>query len=233
MPRKLNPVYIRRIMAKDVLRGMEVVYLTGYIFNVATTDERLPSQCKCIGINKSGGQLLQIQTDYHGWTTEGKLYCRKCWACLVGMPRDIIRRNWCEGCNAKLYPDDDVWLDSKDSSYTGTRLSYTWGLPFATICNSSRVADTCCPTASCRKAITRIISTRFETVLRTTSHRLSSRLRRTFARLRASPTYRKGTSACTLEEMLAKYDAFLQTNPEWPEVAEQFYLRQETFICNA
>ena len=113
MPRKLNPVYIRRIMAKDVLRGMEVVYLTGYIFNVATTDERLPSQCKCIGINKSGGQLLQIQTDYHGWTTEGKLYCRKCWACLVGMPRDIIRRNWCEGCNAKLYPDDDVWLDSR------------------------------------------------------------------------------------------------------------------------
>ncbi len=46
------------------------------------------------------------------------------------------------------------------------------------------------------------------------------------------PNLSKGRkSDCTLEEMLAKYDTFLQVHPEWPDVAEQFYLRQETSVC--
>ena len=48
MSRKLNPDYMRRIMARDVLRGMEVVYLTGHIFNVSTRDERQPAESICI-----------------------------------------------------------------------------------------------------------------------------------------------------------------------------------------
>ena len=53
MPLILKPDYMYRTMAKDDLRGMEAVYLTGYIFNVATRDERVPVKCKCIGTNKN------------------------------------------------------------------------------------------------------------------------------------------------------------------------------------
>ena len=46
------------------------------------------------------------------------------------------------------------------------------------------------------------------------------------------PNQSKGRrSNRTLEEMLTKYNAFLRANPDWPKVAEEFYLRQETFIC--
>jgi hypothetical protein len=38
-------------------------------------------------------------------------------------------------------------------------------------------------------------------------------------------------SNCTLGELLAKYDAFLQKTPEWPEVITRLYEQQQTFIC--
>ena len=46
------------------------------------------------------------------------------------------------------------------------------------------------------------------------------------------PNLSKGRkSGCDLKETLARYAAFLQANAEWPDAAEQCYLRQPTFVC--
>ncbi len=233
MPRKLNPDYLRRVMAQDELRGMEVVYLTGYIFNVSTTDERLPAKGKCIGTTSKGGQLLQIQTDYHGWTKEGKLYCRKCWASLGTVPREIMRRNWCETCNAKLYSEEDTWLDMR-----GFELYRDWVTRYMRIAVHKYLqciegCEHLLPNGWCMQEDyhkDHIYSVRdgFENDIPPSVVSAPPNLRM----IHGKPNLLKGRkSDRTLEEMLAKYNAFLQVHPEWPEMTQQFYSRQETFIC--
>ena len=87
--------------------------------------------------------MIREQTDYHGWTKEGKLYCRRCWASLAGTPREQMRRNWCEGCNAELYPDDDAWLDMRGFELFRELVKLYMGLAVRKIRNSSRGANTC------------------------------------------------------------------------------------------
>ena len=168
MPRsKLNPDYVRRIMAQDELRGMEVVYLTGYIFNVSTTDERLPAKSKSIGTTSKGGVMVQIQTDYHGWTKEGRLYCRKCWASLGNVPREVMRRNWCETCNVKLYPDDDTWLDMRGFELYRELAKLHMGLAVRKYLQFIGGCEHLSPNGRMREGY-HIISTRFGMVLRMT-----------------------------------------------------------------
>jgi hypothetical protein len=234
MPRKLNPDYIRRVMAKDELRGLEVVYLTGYIFNVAKRDERLPAKCKCVGTNKSGGALVVQLSDYHGWTKEGKLYCRRCWTSLGGTPREIMRRNWCGGCNATLYPDNETWLDMRGFELYRDLAKLYMGLAVRKHAQLIEGCQHLLPNGFMREGYHKdhIYSVRdgFENDISPIVVSSPPNLRM----IEGKPNLSKGRkSACTLEEMLAKHDAFLQANPEWPAVAEQFYLRQETFVCVA
>ncbi len=54
---------------------------------------------------------------YRGWTSLSKLYCVKCWSPIVGVPREMRRRNWCESCHSQLYAaDDEGWLDLQGRS---------------------------------------------------------------------------------------------------------------------
>jgi hypothetical protein len=233
MPPKLNPDYVRRIMAKDELRGMEVVYLTGYIFNVSTRDERLPAESKCVGTTSGGGCLLQIKTDYRGWTKEGKLYCRRCWASLVGTPREIMHRNWCESCTTNLYPEDDTWLDMRGFELYRELVTRFMGLAVRRYLQFIEGCEHLLPNGRMRQGYHKdhIYSVRdaFENDISPFVVSSPPNIRM----IEGKPNISKGRkSTCTLEEMLAKYDAFLQVNPEWPAVTEQSYLYQETFVCD-
>lgn len=232
MPRKLNPAYMRRVMAQDELRGMEAVYLTGLAFNVSTTDERLLAQSKCIGTTSKGGVMVQIQTGYHGWTKEGTLYCNKCWASLVGIPREIMRRNWCETCSAPLYPDDDAWLDMRGFDLYRELVKLYMAIAVRKYLQSIMGCEHLLPNGRMREGYHKdhIYSVRdgFENDIPAFTISAPPNLRM----IEGKPNLSKGRkSACTLEEVLAGYNAFLQVNPEWPEVADKSYLRQETFVC--
>jgi hypothetical protein len=232
MPRKLNPDHIRRIIAQNELRGMEAVYLTGYLFNVAKRDERLPAKSKRIGTNKSGGILIMEMSDYHGWTKAGILYCRRCWAAFAGIPRDVIRRNWCETCNAELYPNDDIWLDMRGFELYRELATLYMGLAVRKYLQSIEGCECFLPNGRIREGFHKdhIYSVRdaFENDVSPFVVSAPSNLRM----IDGKPNLSKGRkSDCTLEAMLAMYDAFLQAHPEWPEGAKNFYLRQETFAC--
>jgi len=108
MPHELNSDYVRRIMQKDVLRGEEVLVVTGEQFGVATQHPTNDRERRQIG--RSAFTIGAF--NYRGWSVAGKLYCAKCWSALVGIPRAILQRNWCDNCNSRLYPaDDGEWLD--------------------------------------------------------------------------------------------------------------------------
>ena len=167
-------------MARDVLRGMEVVYLTGHIFNVSTRDERQPAESICIDAT-SRSCLLQIKDDYRGWTKEGKLYCRRCWAALVGIPREIMRRNWCESCSAKLYPEDDSWLDMRGFELYRELVTRYMGLAVRKYRQLMEGCEHLLPDGACGKDTTRIIFSRFGMALRTTLPHLWFPRHQTFA----------------------------------------------------
>jgi hypothetical protein len=233
MTRKLNPGYIRRIMAKDELRGMEVVYLTGSAFNVSQSDDRLPAESRCVGRTSAGGYRCQIWSDYHGWTKEGKLYCGKCRAPLVGVPREIIRRNWCEACGAQLYPEDDSWLDMRGFDLYRERATIYLGLAVRKYRHLLEGCERLLPNGRMQQGDHKdhIYSVRdgFENDVPPFVISGPPNIRV----IHGGPNQSKGRkSDRTLGEMLARYDVFLRANPEWPELAEQLYLRQETFVCD-
>lgn len=232
MSGNLNPDYVRCLMAKAELRGMEVVYLTGLAFNVAITDERLPAKIKYVGTTSKGDSLHQEQSDYHGWTKEGKLYCRRCWTSLAGIPREIMRRNWCEACGAALYPEDDAWLDMRGFDLYRELVKLYTGLAVRKYLQSIEGCENRLPNGRMREGYHKdhIYSVRdgFEDDISPFAVSAPPNLRM----IQGKPNLSKGRrSDCTLKEMPAKYYAFLQVHPEWPALTEQLYLQQETFIC--
>jgi len=111
MIRKLNPKYMRRIMSKQVITGLEVVFLLSREFGVTDHRDRLRDE------DAENGDCVYGENDedrfnYKGWTKPSQLYCVKCRHLLTGVPRTIVLRNRCDYCGSQLYPDNyDERLD--------------------------------------------------------------------------------------------------------------------------
>ena len=233
MPHKLNPDYIRQIIAKDELRGEEVLYLTNFLFNVSMSNDSLMVDGKWVD-STAADRHSQDRFNYRGWTKIGKLYCRKCWASLIGVPREIIRRNWCESCSGQLYPEDDAWLDKRGFELYREQVTQFMGLAVRKGPQLMEGRENLSPNGRTREGYHKdhIYSVRdaFENGIPPFVVSAPPNIRM----IEGKPNLSKGRkSDCTLEEMLAKYDAFLQVHPEWPGTAQQFYLRQETWVRTA
>lgn len=143
MARLLNPNYIRRTMQKAVLRGLEVVYLTGDPFGVSTSRPGVPDEYETL--IHTPKRHLAIPANYRGWSEPSKLYCRKCWGTLLGIPRDILLANKCGSCGQTLYRDDDARFDQLGYDLYHDRVTAL--MPRAYLCSASNGS---CGKSGCR-----------------------------------------------------------------------------------
>ena len=223
---------MRRIMAKEELRGMEAVFLVGLTFNVAIHNDSLLVDGKWVD-STAAERHWQDRLNYRGWAKEGKLYCRKCWGALVGVPREIIGRNWCDTCSLQLYPEDDAWLDRIGFELYREQATRYMGLAVRKCRQLVEGCEHLLPNGRMRQGYHKdhIYSVRdgFENDVPPFVVSSPPNIRM----IGGKPNLSKGRkSACTLEEMLGGYSSFLEVYPEWPQLAEQFDMQQLTLIWN-
>ena len=68
MAKNQKPDYLRRIMEKDVLWGLEVIFLAGIQSGVSTRNEN-PARKKPGRGDEARQQHLEEQVNYRGWST--------------------------------------------------------------------------------------------------------------------------------------------------------------------
>lgn len=228
MPRKLNPNYIRRIMAREEIRGLETVFLTGSQFGVA-------NEYSSILVNGDWIDSTNHKSDdrfnYRGWNKPSKLYCQKCHAMLVGIPREIIQNNWCEFCKCKLYKEDDFCLDQMGLWLYRDKVTLYMRLAVQKYRQVIDGGQNIFPNGLMENGFHKdhIYSVRdaFENDIPEFVVSAPPNIRV----MQGKKNISKGRkSDCTLDEILAKYDKFLQQYPEWPKLALQCYEQQTDFV---
>lgn len=232
MARKLNPHHIRRIMERDELRGLEVVILTGPDFGVSTRNESLLVDGEWID-KDAPNRCHADRMNYRGWTRAGRLYCRKCWSPILGIPRDIIQRNWCASCKSRLYaPDDDEHFDLLGYEiYRRDRVTRYMGLAVRSFRDLIEGAEHIWPNGLMDPGYHKdhIFSVRdaFENDIQECVVSSPPNLRVVTGRKNISKNRK---SDCMLEELLEEYERFLLDHPEWLELVKRSDESEETFV---
>ena len=173
----------------DLSTSDEVFFVAGH----AGVSDSIPSKPIC---------------DYNGWSEPGELYCKKRGHLLMGIPREILRQNWCPSCCSRLYPVDDLkWLDTMGYWLYRTRVD---GFTRYAIDFFSDLI----PGETFESHIDHILSVRdgFEHGTPETVVAAPVNLRW----IPASTNLRKGRkSEKAIEELIDEYTAFAQQHPVW------------------
>lgn len=205
---------------------MEMVILTNFHVGVSIENGSLLVNGEWID-STAAQRYADDRFNYKGWDKPGKLYCHKCWSQLLGRPKEIIIRNWCDFCKAKLYPDDEKWFDQtgfflyrdQATRYMGLAIRKYWKLidRCEHLCENGRMEE------GYHKDHIYSVRDAFENNVPDIV--VSSPLNVSI--VKSEKNLSKGrNSHCSLDELYAKYGEFLHDYPEWPEITRNFYEQQ-------
>ena len=231
MARKLNPEYIRRIMRKRQLRGLEAVLLTGEQFGVSVENKSLLGDNGWID-DDAPRRYAEDRYYYKGWGVTGRLYCAKCWSSIVGVPRGIIARNWCESCNSQLYAaDNEQKLDFLGLEIYRDRVTRYMQLAVRRLGKLIEGSEHISAEGGMKPGYHKdhIVSVRegFENDIDELIISSPPNIRVLAAQNNLSKGRRSG---CSLKQLLDRYQAFLSKHPEWLRWIKESDRNQETFI---
>ena len=230
MPRKLNAEYILQTMKKDVLRGLEVVFLTGEQFGVSDQhpdglDNRKIREVK-------PGIFVAGVANYRGWSAPGRLYCLKCKSPLIGIPREIMIHNCCDLCGSNLYDADNAErLDLLGFEIYRHRATRYMRLAVRHFRDMIDGAERILPRGGMVKGFekdhTYSVRDGFDNAIDEFVVSSPSNIRV----IRTADNLAKGKkSDCTVDDLLEGYDAFVSLHPEWRELVARSDESEETFV---
>ncbi len=233
MARTLNSQYMRRVMAKDVLAGIEAVFLTGEHFGVSVRNKSLLGEDGWID-DDAPRRYHSDTYNYRGWSEHGQLYCVSCWQPIEGIPREIVTGNSCPYCSVQFFPpDDEDRLDRYGNyiyrehvkRYTQVAVRHFRAL----IKGNEHIEIHCGVKDGYHKDHVYSVRAGFENDVDPAV--IASPIN--IQVIQAAKNIGKGRRCGqTLDQLEAAYDSFLSSNPQWLVLLRASDEKELTFVCD-